>query len=393
VPNLQTEIQATFLPLGALAPWQKKGDGMTESSLEGTTLEPEAGNVSFITKPQRRIKTVSAADIEPEDVEWFWEPYIPKGELTMIGRDPGARKSTLTRFLALAKAKGVSLPGSQPHSPGRVLLLSVEDSPSKTSVPQWIKWGATLEDRGRISIAEEAFTLDKDGIALLGREISGQKPDLVVIDPIVSFIGSDTDMNRQNDVRAILGPLAKLAQQCNVPILIVAHARKTGSGKALHTLMGSVDFSAAVRSVLHVTLDPDDDDVSILSHGKSNLARRGASLRFRVDDQGAFQWLGEDDRTADELTGAPRIPVQRRERERAEDLLTDLLASGPQLQTVIQEHAKANGISERTLERAKKSLGITSRQLKGTAEKSAFCVEPGTTAWVWELPTQVRQAA
>jgi AAA domain len=219
------------------------------------------------------------------------------------------------------------------------------------------------------------------------------EPDLVVIDPIVSFIGSDTDMNRQNDVRAILGPLAKLAQQCNVPILIVAHARKSGSGKAMHTLMGSVDFSAAVRSVLHVTLDPDDDDVSIVSHGKSNLARRGASLRFRVDDEGAFQWLGEDDRTADELTGAPRILTQRRERERAEDLLRDLLASGPQLQTVIQEHAKANGISDRTLQRAKKSLDITSRQLKGPAEKAAFCVEPGTTAWVWELPTPVRQAA
>jgi hypothetical protein len=175
VPNLQNPIHATFLPAGA---WQTKGDGMTESNLEGTTLEPEAGNVSFITKPQRRIKTVSAADIEPEDVEWLWEPYIPKGELTMIGGDPGARKSTLTRFLALAKAKGLWLPENQALSTGRVLLLSVEDSPSKTSVPQWIKWGATLEDRGRISIAEEAFTLDNAGVALLKAEISEWNPTL-----------------------------------------------------------------------------------------------------------------------------------------------------------------------------------------------------------------------
>jgi hypothetical protein len=85
--------------------------------------------------------------------------------------------------------------------------------------------------------------------------------------------------------------------------------------------------------------------------------------------------------------------VQRRERERAEELLRDLLANGPQLQTVIHAQADANGISERTLARAKQALGITSRELKGPEEKAAFGIEPRNTAWIWELPNPVRQAA
>jgi hypothetical protein len=274
-----------------------------------------------------------------------------------------------------------------------VLLLSTEDSPSKTSVAQWMAWGATPEDRARIFIADEPFTLDHQGVEMLENEIAQLRPNLIVIDPIVALIGADTDMNKQNAVRGILGPLAKLAQRSDVPIVIVAHARKSGAKKALHSLMGSVDFSAAVRSVLHVGLDPDDKGTSIVAHSKSNLAELGPSLRFRIDREDGFQWLGEDDRTADELTGAPRAAKQRRERERAEDLLRDLLGNGPQLQTVINAQAEANGISGRTLARAKEALGISSRQLKGPDEKAAFGVEPRNTAWIWELPNPVRQAA
>jgi len=147
-----------------------------------------------------------------------------------------------------------------------------------------------------------------------------------------------------------------------------------------------VDFSAAVRSVLHVTLDSDDDDVSIVSHGKSNLAKRGPSLRFSMDEGGVFQWLGEDERSADELMGSPKTAKERREKGKAMELLVELLSNGPQLATVISEHAAANEISLRTMNRAKDSLGIKSRQLKGTQEKAEFGIEPGATAWIWELP-------
>jgi hypothetical protein len=36
---------------------------------------------------------------------------------------------------------------------------------------------------------------------------------MVVVDPIGSFIGGDTDTHRDNEVRAVLAPVAKLAAE------------------------------------------------------------------------------------------------------------------------------------------------------------------------------------
>ena len=178
----------------------------------------------------------------PEKAEWDWYPYSPRGELTIIGGDPGARKSTLTRYIALATLKGLPLPNDPPgmrRQPGRVLMLSTEDSLTKTVVPQLLKWGATKNDLRRLYLLEEDFTLDAEGVAMVERAIEELKPDMVFLDPIVSFIGSDVDMNSQNQVRNVLRPLAGLAKRHNVPIVTVAHARKSGGRARFRGLLRS----------------------------------------------------------------------------------------------------------------------------------------------------------
>ena len=52
---------------------------------------------------------------------------------------------------------------------------------------------------------------------------------LVVIDPVGSFIGGRTDAHRDNEVRAVLAPVAQLAEQSSVAMLVVAHNRKGAS--------------------------------------------------------------------------------------------------------------------------------------------------------------------
>jgi len=61
-------------------------------------------------------------------------------------------------------------------------------------------------------------------------------------------------------------------------------------------------------------------------------------------------------------------------RDEAKKFLTDILANGPVLKTEIEEAAKANGIAERTLFRAKSDLGIS-------AEKKGQ-----NGQWRWRLP-------
>jgi hypothetical protein len=63
--------------------------------------------------------------------------------------------------------------------------------------------------------------------------------------------------------------------------------------------------------------------------------------------------------------------------ELAKGFLSEMLATGPVLKSEIDDAAKANSISERTLARAKHDLGVV-------AKKSGF-KEP----WLWELPPTV----
>ena len=64
-------------------------------------------------------------------------------------------------------------------------------------------------------------------------------------------------------------------------------------------------------------------------------------------------------------------------RDEAKKFLTDILANGPMLQSEIQDAAEDNGIAKRTLERAKRELGIKAEK-DGTAGR-----------WSWRLPDSV----
>ena len=63
-------------------------------------------------------------------------------------------------------------------------------------------------------------------------------------------------------------------------------------------------------------------------------------------------------------------------REEAECWLRDLLSSGPVASSVVKQSAERDGIASRTLERAKKSLGVlTSREGFGSEGR-----------WAWSFP-------
>jgi hypothetical protein len=66
----------------------------------------------------------------------------------------------------------------------------------------------------------------------------------------------------------------------------------------------------------------------------------------------------------------------RARRKEAENFLRSKLASGPVPQKEIEEEAKANCISDRTLRRAKTELGVKAAKQQGK----------NGGGWTWELP-------
>jgi hypothetical protein len=198
-----------------------------------------------------------------------------------------------------------------------------------------------------------------------------------------SYLGANVDAYRSNETRPILDGLAKIAEDHDLPILILRHAAKNASGRALYRGLGSIDFSGSVRSELFCgrTLDGQ----TAICHIKSNIGPLGPSQAYEITEAdeaghiwmaGCFRWLGECGLTVGDLTE----PEHSREEESAvketEEFLRESLQGGPKLAKDVIGDARGVGICQRTLERGKQKLGITARKRTGDGR------------WEWLLPDE-----
>jgi hypothetical protein len=165
--------------------------------------------------------------------------------------------------------------------------------------------------------------------------------------------------------------LGNVANRYGCAIVIVGHLGKSG-GKAQYRGLGSVDIFAAARSVLTVGRLDLDSNMRALIQIKNNLTQTGAPQAFGLDDSGAFCWLGECDATISEFDGKRKQPDNQFTKARR--LIETALAKGPIAAADIMEMAEEQGISLKTLNRAKTELGVVS--------------EKRGAKWYWSLPIE-----
>lgn len=321
------------------------------------------------------LRVVCMADVEPEQVSWLWHPYIARGKLTILEGDPGLGKSWLTCAIACAVTRGRGLPGAETFEPGNVLMLSAEDGLSDTLRP---RLDAVGSDVSRIFALNEPLTFDAIGLLRLEGAIIKHSPGLVIIDPLFAFTGGKVDIHRANECRAISAPLAAIAERHGCAILAVRHLGKSrGGGHALNAGIGSIDFTAAARSVLLVGRDPDDEQKRAIVQTKNNLAQHGEAIGYKLEGN-QFFWTGTSDLTAGRILAAESDEGERSAITEAIDFLSTALSSGGRDSKAIKEEARQAGISEATLRRAKVRLKVQARKVG----------LPGShyQKWVWELP-------
>lgn len=343
---------------GDVTDWLRKGH--TLKDLQALTAQ----TAPTITRPRLVLKRFS--DIEPEDVSWLWHPYIPLKKLTILEGDPGQGKTFLMLALAAAVTQGHSFPDQRGRVPpphmdwGTVLYMSAEDDLADTLVPRAISAGAVRERIISVcgwSNGGEVEPFSFTQLSLLNEAIGDTKARLVIVDPIQGFIGEKVDTHRTNEVRPIMSQLRTIAELHRCAILLIRHLTK-GIGKALYRGQGSVDFTAAARSVLVVAESLEDETKKVMAHEKSSLAPKGSSLIFKITDAG-FQWCGTCAVGADELVRQQPDKSHSQRREAAQ-WLEESLRTGEQQVATLQMEAEVNDLAWRTVIRAKSALGIVS---------------------------------
>src|SRR5215213_1284336 len=350
------------------------GDKVT-SSLQ-KWLDLRSSNIEQRSDPRETVLVTRRclADVQPEQVDFLWYPYIPKGKLTLIEGDPGVGKSWLTCAFAAATAAGAGPDGWMQGSPGNVLMLGVEDGLADTIRP---RLDAMQADVKRIFALEGALILNDIGLLTLEAEISEVCPMLVVIDPLVAYLGAGVDLHRANETRAVMSRLAKLAETYHCAIVSIRHLTKGGKDRAIYRGVGSIDFTASCRSALLVGSDPDNSNSRAIVHIKSNLTEMGCAVGYKIS-QGRFYWTGTSDLTAGRILASVGNEEKGSALRTAEDFLREVLSDGPRASKEIDREAKEAGITKITLNRAKQSLGVKARKEGRPGENGQH--------WVWVLP-------
>jgi hypothetical protein len=321
--------------------------------------------------------------VEAKEVDWLWKPYLANGMLAMLSGDPGAGKT----YIALAIAASITagrVPCTGEHrEPADVLYLSEENSPEHVLRPRFDSLGG---DPSRFHILRGSVTgngkrTERGGVRLsdvqlLSDALQRTNARLVIVDPIQSYLGAEVDAHRSNETRPVMDGLSRLAEEFDCCILLVRHLSKAQTGKAIHRGLGSIDLSGAVRTELLVGCSPDEPAQRALVQVKSNLGQFGPSLGYVIEADGTFRWTGESQLTASTILAPELNGEEPGARADAKEFLLSVLAQGPRPAKDVMAEAGQEGISERTLKRAKKELNVRSDkpQMNG--------------GWEWSLPEE-----
>ena len=310
----------------------------------------------------QELKLIKMSDVQSQEIEWLWYPFIPYGKLTIIQGDPGDGKTTLALNIAAKLSRGESLDEEMKISePINIIYQTAEDGLADTVKPRLELADADCE---RILVIDESSEALSMADERLEEAIKLTNAKLLILDPIQAYLGAGTDINRANEARDMTKKLGALAEKYKCAVLLIGHMNKASGTKASYRGIGSIDFFAVARSVLLVGRIEGEESLRAVVQIKNNLAAFGNSKAFELSEEG-FRWIGDYDISADEVLGG--IAPKANKLDQAKRLLLELAEGTNRMQSKdIFEIAKEEEISKRTLENAKRELNISAKKINNT---------------------------
>ena len=314
------------------------------------------------------------SDVTAMPVNWLWQPYIAIGKITLLQGDPGCGKSSMMMNLIAELSKGGSAPDGRAFGiPQRVIYQCSEDGAKDTIKPRLLAAGA---DCSNIAFIDEeiysGLTLDDERIR---EAITEWRPRLLVIDPIQSYIGNDSDLQIAGKARKLMRRIGMWASTYNCAVVLIGHFSKKESAKDLYRGLGSIDVVAAARSVLQVEKSQEDEDVRIVKQVKNSLDSKGADLTFEIRPSTGFQWLGAaSEPSSVSITGGEPVfeSLPKNKHELAAMLIKKALENGAVESMEIRRIMAEYRIGDKTMNEVKTELGIKPYRKMRT--------------WYWVLP-------
>lgn len=349
----------------------------------GRTLQWETGD-----------QMVTAAPV------WAWHygdhGRIQLGTLALLAGRPGAGKSTSARWFAAQATLG-TLGGYWEGKPQNVAYIATEESARYTIGPGLIAAGADMTRIHFPSVTRDGeatgllATLDEIELTAYCR---ANRITVVIVDPLMSTVGSMTDINKNNETRSAIAPWARIADALHGIVLGVTHLRKNNTGDVVAAITGSSAFGEVARAVFGFAKSI-DDDTRVMSQHKNSTGYEDLSLSYviestpvvlsdgKVSEVGTFRITGSSEITVEDILGDAAMGGNGGAVGECRGWLMDYLSvEGPVRSSVAKAEAfKAGKWSVSTVDRA-------ARKLKVKVESRDF---PRNT--YWSMPIHVTVAS
>jgi putative DNA primase/helicase len=341
------------------------------------------------TDKHRTLETICLADVRMEGIDWLWPLRLAVGKVTMLSGDPGIGKSHISIDAAARISTGSDWPlDGEKARRGSVIILAGEDAPNDTIRPRLEAAGADCKRVCLVKMVEQgdgrrrllSLRTDLDLIEKEMERIGDVR--LIIIDPVSAYLGDDRrDPNQLTTLAPVFNALSDFAERTKTAVLVIHHPTKSKVDKAIHSMSGSLAFSAGPRIVFIVAKESEDSDRCVLLPVVNKIGPTAAAVGYRIvgcSIKGIKSWIStsriEWDNDPVEITANQAVRGAEIESKAtlAKKFLNEMLSGGEPIdaKTIFSEAKKA-GIGERTMKTVKASLGIEAFRRDGR--------------WWWEL--------
>jgi len=240
----------------------------------------------------RSLRVVWADTITPQPRVFLWPGYLSRNKLTHFGGASAMGKSPVTLDLIARLTSGTNWPDGTENTwgPQPAILMAGEDDWSDTIVPRLMLAGANLKLVGKLVATHidkdmdesEVFVRLDEDLTRLREMVGDVKPAIAIIDPISNYLGR-AGMNKEDEMRPILMPLANIAQEHDCCIITVGHLNKREKEATLmQRLMGAAAFGGVARDVFFFGEDPENPDKYHHVFGELRNSSKSA-LRYHTE--------------------------------------------------------------------------------------------------------------
>lgn len=362
----------------------------------------------FSKKP-RGVDIESARDIEIETPDWNLTGYLARGMVTVLdGHDPHLTECIAVELAAIQSRSVVSdgvWPDGTQATRGRVLFVTTHRNAGCVLMPLVLaaqpNW-SNFDIIRRVHESSTARVVDMTTDAWdIDAKLQGMDDvGLIVYGPLDP--SALKRKGRRDEVNRIFEELAGLAEKHDAAVLVITHALKNESSyKAAWSAVNSAWFpSAPVLLLIAASIDGGDGgehgtQSGVLVPAWSKFGPTQGAFGFDLDAVRVAASRGREAQAlrvtwAEPIPGPPKAILDSANRDRhadesaerfsqidrAKSFLVDVLADGPMRKEAILDMAEEAHISDSTLERARKALGVEHAKERGKPHGK----------FIWSLP-------